>query len=96
MVRRVAGHGAIRFARRLATDFPPAVRRRRLLENAHRRSYVYAADSLYEELDVVDVIIVQSAVGHLTLHTDWKGLRVDKSTAPTTRLMRRAAASRGT
>ena len=94
LVRRVANHGASRFARRLACDFPPAVQRRRLLENAHRRSYVYAGDTLYEGLDVVDVVLLQSATGHLTLHADWQGSKVDKPTVSAARAMRRVARSR--
>ena len=94
LVRRVANHGATRFARRLASDFPPAVHRRRLLEHAHRHSYVYADDSLYEGLDVVDVVLAQSAKGHLTLRADWQGSKVHKPAMSTTRAMRRAVRSR--
>ena len=94
LVRRVASHGAARFARRLASDFPPAVQRRRLLDYAHRRFYVYAGESFYEELDVVDVILAQGATGHLTLRTNWQGWKVDKPTKSASRAMHRFARSR--
>ena len=94
LARRVANHGATRFARRLASDFPPAVQRRRLLEHAHRRSYVYADDNLYEDLDVVDVVLAQSATGHLSLRTDWQGSKVHKPTVSAAKALRRIARSR--
>ena len=94
LARRVANHGATRFARRLASDFPPAVQRRRLLEHAHRCVYVYADDNLYESLDVVDVVLTQSATGHLSLRTHWQRSKVHKPTVSAARTMRRITRSR--
>ena len=88
LIRHVADYGAIRFARRLASDFPPAVQRRRLLESVRRRCYVHAGDALYERLDVVDVVFVQNPMGHFVFHENWYGSKVERSNTSTTALLR--------
>ena len=88
LIRHVAGHGAIRFARRLASDFPPTVQRRRLLESVRRRCYVHAGDALYERLDVVDVVFVQNSMGHFVLHENWYGSKVERGNTSMTALLR--------